>query len=363
MFISSIVTGFSQNADNSDAVYDNAAPTDLSDIIEIYERYGGGNLPDNVGNELVYYNDSAIHKVFKDSSYAIELPQYNKSKNPCVANAEWIFNSCAFTFNVLSNQEMFIREIGGDSLINCTEAISSRFIKNDTIRTCAEKYREQVVEIMKKSEAGNSDILDVTYRYLQDVMNASQGSIYKPFDDFQVLYDLQDTMFADMKRLTEKTINKYVETPADERLSMMLGALNSCKTFDEQCSLLIYWADRKESRQENFWIIAVSERLMESGKYNPLIEQIWAMWRCLKQWYCYGLSRDSIIPNDEFNEMRKKCYVTIVDRMERHPGDILALGCSINIAGRYNMNRYGRYYFGNESSIEMMELMPGRYQN
>ena len=48
---------------------------------------------------------------------------------------------------------------------------------------------------------------------------------------------------------------------------------------------------------EDEWIVAVAEKLMDSGKYNPCLNNIWIIWRCLYQ-YCYGgISRDSSIPN------------------------------------------------------------------
>ena len=49
---------------------------------------------------------------------------------------------------------------------------------------------------------------------------------------------------------TKPVLEKYKKTEADKRLKMMLHTLNYCATFDEQCSLLLNWANCPESEEE-----------------------------------------------------------------------------------------------------------------
>ena len=141
----------------------------------------------------------------------------------------------------------------------------------------------------------------------------------------------------------------------------MLGALNECSTFDEQCSLFLNWIDSKEAEMDDEWIIAVAGRLIDSGKYNPCLNDIWLVWRCLFQIQYCGISRDSSIPNGFYNDMRKKCYLTCLKRIESHPDDVFAMNCAAFIGGRTNINRIGQALFGNEALTEMAECLPGRF--
>ena len=99
----------------------------------------------------------------------------------------------------------------------------------------------------------------------------------------------------------------------------------------------------------------------KSGYPLPSIFEQWIIWRCLFQ-ICYGgMSRDSNIPNSIYNEMRKKCYLTCLKRIEKHPDDVFAMNCAASIGGRVNINRFGQNMFGNEAAVEMYTYLSGRY--
>ena len=76
--------------------------------------------------------------------------------------------------------------------------------------------------------------------------------------------------------------------------------------------------DYATPQDENTWIVAVAEKLMSSGKYNPCLNNIWIIWRCLYQYSYEGISRHSSIPNSIYNDMRKKCYLTSLKRCICH---------------------------------------------
>ena len=99
---------------------------------------------------------------------------------------------------------------------------------------------------------------------------------------------------------------------------------------------------------------------MRSGKYNPMLFNIWLDWRCLTQGML-GASRDSEIPNQMYNQMRKRCYITCLKRIEEYPQDALAMNCAAVLAGRVNILRSGAFMFGNDGILEMHEFMPKRF--
>lgn len=124
--------------------------------------------------------------------------------------------------------------------------------------------------------------------------------------------------------------------------------------------MFLNWADSPEAELEDEWIVAVAENLMNSGKYNPCLNNIWVIWRCLYQ-YCYGgISRDSSIPNSIYNDMRKKCYLTCLKRIKKYPNDVFAMNCAAAVGGRVNINRFGQSMFGNEAVIEKHTILSGR---
>ena len=169
-----------------------------------------------------------------------------------------------------------------------------------------------------------------------------------------------NAMTKELADATKPTLELYRKVEADKRVEMMLHSLNECSTFDEQCSLLLNWADSPEAEHEDEWIVAVAGRLMNSGKYNPCLNNIWIIWRCLYQ-YCYGgISRDFSIPNGIYNDMRKKCYLTCLKRIEKNPNDVFAMNCAAAIGGRVNINRFGQNMFGNEAVIEKHTYLSGR---
>ena len=153
----------------------------------------------------------------------------------------------------------------------------------------------------------------------------------------------------------------YLNTDETKQLSVILTELNTCKNFDEQCSLWKLWANTKKSQSEDGWLVAVGKLLMESGKYNPNLNRIWITWRSICQLYYCGASKDSVIPNPFFNIYRRRCYLTCLKRIEKHPDDIFAMNCAASLAGNPNVIRIGEFSFGNDAVIDASQMMPERF--
>ena len=137
--------------------------------------------------------------------------------------------------------------------------------------------------------------------------------------------------------------------------------MTDCKDFDEQCDLWCLWADCKKSLDEDLWLIAVGTKLMDSGNYTPYSVLLWLRWRVLFQEAFCGVSRDSAIPNDYYNEYRKKWYIASILHYEKHPDDIFSVFMSEYMLSHSNLNRLGGW-FGNNALYEGPELMPKRYE-
>jgi hypothetical protein len=157
-------------------------------------------------------------------------------------------------------------------------------------------------------------------------------------------------------------LRRYKDANDDDQLGVILQELAGCKDFDEQCALWRLWTNSKESIYEDEWIIAVGTLLMDSGKYNPYMNWIWMIWRSLFQSEFCGMSKDSIIPNDFYNEYRKKCYKAYINHFLSHPEDLTSAKWAKILVEFPNLNRmFG--WAGNNALYEKVATMPARYED
>lgn len=350
----------------------NESAVDLSDLLKIYEEYmavegkkietAEADLWETLGGEILETCDRIY--LFEDNSFAVHLPQYANSESAFLANAEFLYNSCAFAFNLWSNYEVWLRQglVEPKEVVAACKKINPDCIKDVTVRNAAKAYQDSLIRVMEMFPED-----DEVHSHSFDFLLAFVGVISEKINTYYVLdEDLQEycsEMYYKFKDLTASKFESYTNMSEKRRLKWMLESLNECGTFAEQCSLFLNWADCKESKEDDLWIIAVAHRLMQSGNYSLFLNRIWMIWRCLSQAvYWGGQSRDAAIPNDYYNEMRKQSYLTCLKWIEKNPSDILCKVCAGTIAGRINMNRYGSFMFGNQAMEEMMYALPNRYE-
>ena len=98
-------------------------------------------------------------------------------------------------------------------------------------------------------------------------------------------------------------------------------------------------------------------QIMTDNKYSPLLKDVWRTWRAIQSAEM-GMSKDSSIPNFEYNRLRNRCAQTILNHIENHPDDILAIDIFLVLGFCDNINRYGGFAFGNQSVMDQMEVFP-----
>lgn len=354
--------------------FENDDAVSLKDVIDIYDKYAKAkeNSTDFdlfaalYGKEAVSRIDE--YEIVSDTTFALQLPQYAASTHPFLSKAEVFYNSCLLTFNVWSNHDLWLAGVENVELEETKDivaginAISEDCIRDMELRKAAKTYKDGIVIMMKRSfEEWDED--DHPMNLLSAFVDKINTKSYKFFTDEDKFVDSLNAINNELLDATNAIMELYGQTEADKRLEMMLHSLDDCSTFDEQCSLLLNWANSPEAELEDEWIVAVAERLMNSGKYNPCLNNIWLIWRCLYQYNYCGISRGSYIPNSVYNDMRKKCYLTCLKRIEMHPDDIFAMNCAAAIGGMVNINRVGQYKFGNQAAIDKYMYLSGRYSN
>ena len=352
--------------------FEHDTPIDMTDILQAYNWLTAPSNYDRGSYIAVLQSDMPDYDfyLFCDTSFVLRLPEYSGATQPFLAQAEDFFNSCALAWNIYSNYEVYYRgrTTGGlgceEDASHCTESISVDIINNKELRKAAQAYKDSILTLMNLSlEEMSDDDVNRVMGYVTDFSSAIEQHSYHFFEEtdafFESLVDLRKTA----EEMVEDKFQRYLDADEKQQLGVILDEMSECANFDEQCALWLRWANCKKSVSDESWLIATAIRLMKSGHYNPLLQNIWMSWRAMCQTSEYGSSRDSNIPNDFYNSYRQLCYQTCLKRIERQPDDIFAMNCAAAIGGRTNINRFGQNYFGNEAMIEEMMLLPNRFED
>ena len=352
-------------------LFDYSKSVDLSTILQAYDwyqHYEGENKDSILYTKIGLELPEDEFYLFEDTSFVLRVPEYDDSKQPFLANAEDFYNSCALSWNVWSNHEVWYRGHTADLLRYDDEvkrsinAVSVNIINDKEVRKAAQDFKDSLLKLMKtEPDDWGEDVNPM--ELLISFGDVVESKAYKFYDDEDTFVESLDSVMDIAECMVPDKFQHYLDASEDDQVQVMLGELATCRNFDEQCSLWRNWANCDKSSIDDEWIAAVGSALMESGNYSPILHRIWITWRAISQGLYFGSSRDSSIPNQYYNEYRKMCYVSCLKRIERHPDDIYAMNCAAAIGGRTNMNRFGQNYFGNEAMIERAMMMPKRYRS
>ena len=352
-------------------LFDNNEPVNLSYILDAYEwqqKYEGNDECSILWSKIVPGIPEDGFYLFEGASFVLRIPEYSESSQPFLANAEEIYNSCSYAWNIYSNFELWYRGHTADLLIDdddvkqSIQGISIDFIHDKDIHRAAQNFKDSVLLLIAKAPEQweeHVDVMDCVISY-GDVI---ESKAYKFYDDEEAFVASLDSVVDIAEGMGMDKFQRYLDADDDDQLRVILGELATCRTFDEQCSLWRNWANCDKSTIEDEWLAGVGMALMKSGNYSPILNRIWVTWRALCQTVFFGMSRDSSIPNHFYNEFRKMCYVTCLRHIAYNPDDVYAMNCAAAIGGRTNMNRFGQNYLGNEAMIEKAMMMPKRYHS
>ena len=350
-------------------IFDYSDPVDLSTILQAYDwyqHYEGDNKDSILYTKFGLELPEDEFYLFEDTAFVLRVPEYTDSKQPFLANAEDFYNSCALSWNVWSNYEVWYRGHTADLLRydvevkRSIEAVSVNIIKDKEVRKAAQDFKDSIIKLMK-TEPDKWDEDTAPMDLLISFGDVVESKAYKFYNDEETFVTSLDSVMDIAEGMVLDKFQHYLDASEDDQIQVMLGELATCRNFDEQCSLWRNWANCDKSGIDDEWLLAVGCALMESGNYSPILHRIWITWRAINQGLYFGSSRDSSIPNQYYNEYRKMCYVSCLKRIEKHPEDVYAMNCAAAIGGRTNMNRFGQNYFGNEAMIEMAMMLPKRF--
>lgn len=132
--------------------------------------------------------------------------------------------------------------------------------------------------------------------------------------------------------------------------------IGQAASFDEKCLYTVELAHQRRHEMPHPCVPKLEE-LMTSGKHSRYLLEVWRTWRVLKQ-INESPSRDGVILNLEYNQMRFRCLNTILKQIVMNPNDIMAINDFVFFASYNNIIRYNDLSIGNSALLEYMMLFP-----
>lgn len=307
--------------------------------------------PSDDPSEIAFYTLSDITEWMCEDGLDVENPNIQKLVD--------IYNLSVAVNNIFSDFDLYNREdFYEEDVVNAIQAVDFNVIKNWQYRDSLENYRKKILFLIGKDPSQFDMDVDNPYIY-REAMTDLIGSEMLPFYE-GIDYEYFDSVYFNNEKVVG--LREYYQKRGDADLvGELREKLEGANDFDAQCAYAIELAHAYDANQEAVRIIPFFESLMNSGKYSIYLFDVWRTWRCISQPIAGGLSKDSFIPNDKFNEMRRKCAYSTLIYLQNHPEDKIAANQYLVQSACRNIEREGYYNYGNQIAMEEMELFPERY--
>ncbi len=238
--------------------------------------------------------------------------------------------------------------------------LNTKVIRDSIIRIEAEWYVNSLVNVLPR---------DTTLWNQED--SVSWNQVWKAY---KVYADRLSERFAlsHFGEVTEKDVQRYLDVKpfianydsvfnlrkvqSEDNEHFLKKMVQQAPDFDRKCLYTIEYAHQRRY-DDHHPAIPMLEELMKAKQFSRYLHDVWMTWRVLRQ-IGESPSREGIIHNLEYNQMRFRCLNTIIKRIIDNPHDILAINDFLFLATYDNITRYSAYLFGNSAPLEQMMLFP-----
>lgn len=148
---------------------------------------------------------------------------------------------------------------------------------------------------------------------------------------------------------------------AQDHQSFLRHAMDTASSFNARCVYALEFAHSSDDGPYFDEAIPYLVKYLTAGQYSPLLQEMWQTWRAMQS-SLMGMSKDSDIPNAEYNQLRMIACYTMLCHIQDHPDDWLAINNFLITSYIDNICRYGQFSFGNQSAIEQLECFPEHYE-
>ncbi len=278
--------------------------------------------------------------------------------NPVINDMVDMANGYAILRAAYCDAELWFRF--GEVVNDTISLLKTSVIKDKGIRAAAEQYVKTLVDILPRDTA----LWDEADSVLWTQVWSAHSSFANKLSDRFSLSRYGNFSEKDAKRYLniEQFIPNYdsicglrkQQTEENERYLKLMA--EQAKDFDRECLYTVEYAHQRR-HEEPHVAISMLEALMKTGKFSRYLHEVWRTWRVLRQ-VAQSPSRDGIIPNLEYNQMRNLCLNTILKQIVKNPKDIYAINDFCFLATYDNIIRYSEFLFGNSAPLEHMTLFP-----
>ena len=261
------------------------------------------------------------------------------------------YNTCVVWHSIKSDMEMFWR---WDCYTDSAMLSMDLNVFNDDLA------RDKARQLIERSAAGQRDsTIDVVspmneyvswlsdYYYVGHFINADSitGDIYwAAIDKANWIED-----YASMEEKRGQSDSIYQQ--------QLLTMLDTTTDFNVYCILAIEYAHSDKDGPHMTEALPYLVKALNAGIYSPMLREAWRTWRAIMT-SVMGQSKDSDIPNAEYNQLRMISCYTMLCYIHNHPKDWLAINNYLVTAYQDNICRYGTYMFGNQGMMDRIEMFP-----
>lgn len=164
-----------------------------------------------------------------------------------------------------------------------------------------------------------------------------------------------------IKSAEYETYKKLKTTNLKEALALLEKISKQTTDFQEYAIYQIELADQyvkhAESLDENSINKAVDiyKSIIDQKKYSIYLFEAWLKWRIVTQQFIYGISKTSEIPNDKYDKVREQAALIVLDYINTHSNDEMAINEFLLLATHDIVKRFGEYPYGNQNTVEYHE--------
>lgn len=261
------------------------------------------------------------------------------------------YNASVVWHSVMSDMEVFWRwEVNTDSAML---AMDLSIITDEQTRSKAKQLVEQSAASQQDTTINANTAMNEYLAWLTDSYNISN------FFDINAITEDVYLQANDKSQWVEN----YDELEAKRGLSdsiyqqQLIAMMDTTTDFNVYCVLAIEYAHSSVDGPHIHEALPYLQRALTSGVYSPMLREVWQTWRAI-QADEMGHSKDSDIPNAEYNQLRMICCYTMLCYIHDHPTDWLAMNNYLVTSYIDNIRRYGAFSFGNQIIMEQIEVFP-----
>lgn len=207
------------------------------------------------------------------------------------------------------------------------QKMNTSVIKDEYSRKCADEFRNNIAKSQKHKSV---DVEEPINKYLGEMV--------------------------DIYSLEKLTSNDDIFSEDDYETAINHDSLR-IDPFSRCCVEAIELAHDTVDGLPNEDALPKLVEVLTAGQYSPLLLEAWKTWRAMIA-NKMGHSKDSYIPNEEYNRLRMIAGYTTLCHIKDYPADWVAVNNFLLMASTPNVAIFGQYPFGNQSVMFFYEMFP-----